>query len=415
VLGVSAWMAAAATGKWDYSLDAGPPIDALVHLRLHDFLAARPDMGPLSLLLRAPFVALAHVFGSGANNHPPEDYRYWLDDYRWGVFPCAALAGFFGIWLAREVAARGRGLLACSAIVVIATINPVTLRAIHFGHPEEMLGAALLAGAMLAAILRRPWLAAGLLALAVVNKQWALIGATAVLVALYASVGWERFKSAVLLLAGITVAVVVPLLIVDAGSLWKLTKEMADLRNTYTFPADIWYGFAPDLSAEVAANSLGGLRAMPDWLGAIARPLIVTMGIVVPLLLARRVREDVVQRAFPMLALVMLLRCALDPADNGYYHVPFLLALLGADAFSGRFYATALALVFLQFPTTVQPTPEDLNRFYIAWAMPFAIYLAGRAYGLDWVALIRSRGARGRAAAPQAHLSSSGASTPPAR
>jgi hypothetical protein len=415
VAGVSAWMAMAATGKWDYSLDAGRPIDALVHLRLHDFLALRPDMGPLSLLLRAPFVALAHLFGSSANNYSPEDYRYWLDDYRWGVFPCAVLAGLFGIWLAREVAARGRGLLACTAIVVIATINPVTLRAIHFGHPEEMLGAALLAGAMLAAILRRAWLAACLLALAIVNKQWAVIGAPAVLVALYASVGWERLKSAALVLAGVMLALIVPVLIVDAGGVYDLTKRMADLRGTYVFPADIWYAISPDLTAERAANSLGGLRDMPDWLGLIARPLIVAMGVVIPLALARRIREDVVGRAFPLLALVMLLRCALDPADNGYYHVPFLLALLGADALSGRFYATALALVFLQIPTTLQPTPEDLNRFYISWAMPFAIYLAGRAYGLDWVALVRSRGARGRAAAPQAHLSSSGASTPPAR
>jgi hypothetical protein len=280
-------------------------------------------------------------------------------------------------------------------------INPVSLRAVHFGHPEEIFGAALLAGAMLAAVLRRPWLASALLALAVVNKQWAVIGAPAVLVAIYAAVGWERMKTAALVLAGIVLALVVPLLIVDGGGVVDMTKRMADLRGTYTFPADIWYGIAPDLSAERAANSLGGLRGIPDWLGLLARPAIVTMGVLVPLAFLRRVREDVTQRAFPLLALVMLLRCALDPADNGYYHVPFLLALLGADALAGRFYATAAAMVLLQVPTSFQPSPDDLNRFYVAWALPFAVYLGGRAYGLDWVALVRSRVARGPAAAPQ--------------
>jgi hypothetical protein len=113
---------------------------------------------------------------------------------------------------------------------------------------------------------------------------------------------------------------------------------------------------------------------------------------------ARKVAADLRNRALPLLALVMLLRCALDPLDNGYYHVPFFLALLAADGLSGRFYATAVACVFLQFPTTVQPSAGALNAFYISWAIPFAIYLAGRTYGLDWAALLRSRVARGPAA-----------------
>jgi hypothetical protein len=117
----------------------------------------------------------------------------------------------------------------------------------------------------------------------------------------------------------------------------------------------------------------------------------VTMGVVLPLVFARNVAADLRNRALPLLALVMLLRCALDPLDNGYYHLPFFLALLAADGLSGRFYATAAAFVFLQFPTTVQPSPEVLSAFYIGWALPFAIYLAGRAWGIDWAALFSSR------------------------
>jgi hypothetical protein len=202
-----------------------------------------------------------------------------------------------------------------------------------------------------------------------------------------------------LALVGVGALLTVPLLIVDAGSLVKVFRGMADLRGSYVFPGDIWYPFAPDLSAQRAAHSMIGLKQMPDWLGLIARPLIVTMGLALPLLFARRVAADPQGRGLALLALVMLLRCALDPADNGYYHVPFFLALLAADGLSGgRFYATAAAFVVLQLPTTVQPSSEDLNAFYISWSIPFAIYLAGRAYGLDWIALLRTRVARGRAA-----------------
>lgn len=404
VIAASAWIAHRSNTQWDYTIDAGPPIDALAHLRLHEFLAARPDMGPLSLVLRAPFAALGQLLGSGGKAN------LYLDDYRFGVFPCLLACGIFGLALARFIEQRGRGPLVCGAVVVLATVNPVALRAIHFGHAEEALGAALLAGAMLSAVARRPWLATTLVALAVVNKQWGVIGLPAVLVVLIASVGWERVRRPILGLVAIMAALLVPLLIVDAGSLVDLTKKMADLRHTYVWPASIWHGIAPDLPPDLAAQSQPGLHAIPDWLGLIARPLIVAIGIGVPLAFARRVRQDVLHRAFPLLALVMLLRCALDPADNGYYHLPFFLAVLGADAIAGRFYATAIACVVLQAPTTLQFSPEGLAFFYAVWAPAFVVYLAGRSYGVDWAELVRSRGARGQTAArPATHSTSSAA------
>jgi hypothetical protein len=382
VVAASGWIAHRSNTRWDYPVDAGPPIDALAHLRLHEFLAARPDMGPLSLVLRAPFAALGQLVGSGGKAN------YYLDDYRFGAFACLVAAGAFGIFLARFAESRGRGLLACAVVIVLSVVNPVSLRAIHFGHPEEVLGAALLAGAMLAAVARRPWVAATLAALAVMNKQWGLIGLPAVIVVLYVTVGREQLRRPALVLVGIVAALLVPLLAVDAGSLVDLTRRMADLRGTYVFPANIWYSFAPELSPVKAATSPIGPHDMPDWLGLVARPLIVTMGIVVPLALAHRIRQDVLGRALPMLALVMLLRCALDPADNGYYHVPFLMAVLAADAINGRFYATAIACALLQAPTTFHPSPEGLALFYALWAPAFAVYLGGRAYGLDWAAQV---------------------------
>jgi hypothetical protein len=382
VIAASTWIAHRSNTLWDYPLDAGPPIDDLAHLRLHEFLSARPDMGPLSLLLRAPLAALGQLVGSGGEAH-----RY-LDDYRFGAWACLVAAGLFGIALARFIAGRGGGLAACTAVVVLSVVNPVSLRAIHFGHPEEVLGAALLAGAMLAAVARRPWLACVLLAMAVLNKQWGVVGVPAVALVLVHTTGWERLRRPVLGFAALLVVLIAPLLLADAGSLVDLTKRMADIRGTHMLPAELWYS--------IGGPASNGLKEMPDWVGVVARPLIVTMGVVVPLGLARHVRVDPLRRAFTLLALVMLLRCALDPLDNGYYHVPFLVALLAADAIEGRFWATGVACVLLQAPTTVHMTAQDLALFYALWAPAFAVYLGGRVYGLDWIVWLRTRGADGR-------------------
>jgi hypothetical protein len=210
-----------------------------------------------------------------------------------------------------------------------------------------------------------------------------LIGLPAVVVVMWASVGWQRLRTPALIIVGIGVLLAVPVLVADYHGAVDMTRRMADMRGTYTFPADIWYSIAPDLSPERAAHSLNGLRAIPDWLGLIARPLIILMGIVVPLAFAKRVRADVLHRAFPLLALVMLLRCALDPADNGYYHVPFLLALIAADAINGRYWATVIAMALLQAPTTFHMSAQTLASFYVIWAPAFAVYLGFRTYGYE--------------------------------
>ena len=42
------------TATYDYSDDAGPPIDALIHGRIHEFLTAHAVMGPLSMIVLLP-------------------------------------------------------------------------------------------------------------------------------------------------------------------------------------------------------------------------------------------------------------------------------------------------------------------------------------------------------------------------
>jgi hypothetical protein len=402
-LAASVWIAHASNTLWDYQHDGGPPIDALVNGRFHEFLAARPVMGPLSLVYRAPFAALGQLIGHGG------PANLYLDDYRYGVFACLIAAFVFGVALGHFLEGLGRSQLACAFVALVSVVNPVTLRAVHFGHPEEVLGAAFLTASMLAAVLRRPWLSLTLLACAVLNKQWGLIGAPAVVLTLGIRVGWARLRTPALVMLGLAVALLVPLLVVDANSFWRATKELADLRGTFVFPASIWYGFAPDLPPLKAIHSKVGLHDIPTWLGLVARPLIIAMGIAVPLAFMRRLRQDVLSRAFPLLALVMLLRCALDPEDNSWYHAPFLLALVAADGIAGRFYATAFALFVLAAPNVFNFTPEQLGFFYACWTPAFAVYLGGRAYGLDWGEWLRTRVARAPGAAQAEHPTSSAA------
>lgn len=395
VVVTSAWVAARAGTLWDYPVDAGPVIDALAHLHLHALPVNRiPLMGPLSILLRAPFAALGQAAGGGGSEHA------YLSDYRFGVFPCMISAGIFGMVLAHIAERDGRGLAVRGAIVVVAILNPVSLRAIHFGHPEEVLGAVLLAGSAVAAVMHRPTLSVTLLGLAVLNKQWAILGVPAVVVILLRTSSWAELRRPVLAMVALALILIAPLVAINGSAIARATRSLADLRNGYVFPASVWYPFGTELGPSQFVQISRGLRGMPDWLGLTARPLIVAVAVAVPLALHRRVGEDVLKRGLPLLALVMLLRCALDPADNGYYHVPFLLALLAADALTGRLYATLAACVLLQAPTTFHPSASALHIFYVAWALPFAVYLAARTSGVDWMAAIRTRAARGPAAAP---------------
>jgi steroid 5-alpha reductase family enzyme len=83
--------------------------------------------------------------------------------------------------------------------------------------------------------------------------------------------------------------------------------------------------------------------------------------------------------------------------------VPFFMALVAADALSGTLTASLVATALLWLTPKVGTSADILNAFYLAWALPFAVYLAGRAYGTSWEDVrgaFRSRAARGRAAAP---------------
>ena len=163
-------------------------------------------------------------------------------------------------------------------------------------------------------------------------------------------------------------------------------------------PADVWWPFThaggPNSNLDIGHN------VMPHWVGLIARPLLVAVCVTLPLVFARRVRQDLLGRVLPLLALVLLVRCMLDPLDNSYYHVPFLFALVAADAMSGTFAATLVATTALYLTPHLGLSPDGLWTYYMAWTVPFAAYLA-----------LRTRDARGPGAAPSSRSSEGDART----
>ena len=342
----------------DYELSALGPVRALLGGHWSAFAAAAPPEGP-SLLLRAPFALLAHALGGGD-----------LAVYRALAVPCLLAGAGLGVvlWAGRVRAfpsARWPWL-----VVVLAAANPVTLRALDMGHPEELLGAALCTGAVLAALADRPWLAAVLLGLALADKAWAVLAVGPVLLAL------PRRRAAALGLAvALGALAVAPFLLAAGGS-------GAVGGATHTFgvfqPWQVWWFLGEHGAAVTGFFGIPhpGYRTAPGWIGPLTHPLIA--GLVVPASVVWWRRRGLADRSGDVLALLaalLLARCVLDPADNVYYHLPFLLALLAWEARASArppvATLAATAAVWASFEWLPQVlAPDAQAAAYLLWALP---------------------------------------------
>src|SRR5829696_4700642 len=156
----------------DYDAEAAPAYAALVKGDVSLFLGLSPSYGG-SLIMRAPFAVLPELWGGGE-----------LAVFRLAALPCLLAGVALGIVLVAEGLARDLGRGALAGLLFCCAVNPLTWRALELGHPEELLGAVLCAGAVLAGCARRPALAGTLLGLAIANKAWGLLAVGPVLLAL---------------------------------------------------------------------------------------------------------------------------------------------------------------------------------------------------------------------------------------
>ena len=291
--------------------------------------------------------------------------------------------------------ALGRPAAAIGLVTIVALLNTGVFRAIHWGHPEELLAGALCVGAVLAA-LRDRWLAAALLlGLAVATKQWAVIATVPVVLAA------SRRRIPLTLLAGaIAAAFTLPMILFAPDSFVTVHKD-AVVASGGVGPANVWFPFSSPREHVASGLGQGFLYEVPGWLGSLTHPLIVLIAIPLGALYHRRRHALARADTLGLLALILLLRCLLDPWNIDYYHAPFLLALLAWEALgrSGwpRLTVLAGALLALTFPATIttmsamSAEPLRYCATYLVWALA-----AGRMAGAVAVRARARRRAGGR-------------------
>lgn len=350
-----ALIAVRAQGLGDYPRDGGPAITAGAHGDFGGFFAHQAAMGPLSLYLRVPFAAIGVGLGDGS-----------LGVYRWASLPLLLVLGLVALWLARFAAGRGTGRVGQVLIVAVALLNPLVNDALYWGHPEEILTAALAIGALIAGLEDRP-LAAGLLAgLAIASKQWALI----VLIPVVLILGRQRVRTGVIA-CGLAALASVPMVIGNFASFLHVFRYISSPQPIVT--VFTWlYPFSS--TGPVRISDINGAR--PSFIAhqilpietSLSHPLIVLIGLGLPLIVWWRARGRPEPREVLIAcALALLLRCVLDPGSAAYYHLPLLLTLVTLDAWDGRaipvtgLCATALVFIVLdRFPQYFAPGTTNL-------------------------------------------------------
>lgn len=364
---VSAVLALASPIGADYAVAgpdaAGPAVDALVRGDLSAYAAHQPAQGPVSILLRAPFAALA----------PAGDQ---LARYRLGVFPCVLALALAALAVGAAMQRRGKRPWEAWAVAALLLLAPVMRAALTWGHPEELLATALVLGSALATGSGAVVAGGAAAGLAVATKSWALIGL--VPLALLAGRRAWRWVAA----AAVTCALLVgPLVAANPGAFGRAGRTASEAPLVH--PADVWWMAS---QRHVTISDGPQVRrvhapAQPTLVRNGVRPALVAITALLALLVARR-RRPTLDSALIVLALVMLLRCVLDPGDNGYYHVPFTATVIAWGALFGRrplLIAAAAVAATATVPGPLGPHRDLVNLLYLAWALPVTALLAWQA------------------------------------
>ena len=318
-------------------------------------MSAPVQMGPLSVLLRAPVAALVG----------PDSI--WA--YRLGALVCLLALVALAALIAPRVSA-GTGLLAALLLI----LRPGTVDALHLGHPEEPLGAALCVTALLLA--RDHPIGSGIvLGAALATKQWALIAIAPVLIAAAPA---QRVRLAAVA-AGVAALVIVPVAAADPHAFISALDHPAfGLSAMRT--GNLWGFTAITETVPLGHGESTVVYLVPDWLQHIAHPLVaaLTLGLGAAALRGRRNVDPLA-----LFALLMLVRCALDPWNHAYYHTPFIVALIVWEVVEARrtpwLGALSAAWIGLVFHCSL-PLSDVL---YAVWALPMIGWLSLRAMRLE--------------------------------
>lgn len=365
-LGALAWIGLQDFSFNDYDNEARAAMTALVHGHFQQFVQMAPAYGG-SLLERSPFAFAAALWGGGE-----------AAVYRMLALPCLLALGAFAVWLAARMRRDGQGLAPALLALVLCTASPLVLLALEIGHPDEFLGGVLCVVAVLLAARGRGFWAGVTLGLAIANKEWAVLALGPVLMAL------PRRRVLCASIAGaVVLALFAPLTLLAPASSSGMASGLhaaATSAGQIFQPWQLWWflGHATE----------HGRRLAPDWVTSIGHPLIVALGLPLTLLAWRRpTREHSWRRGQALLLLTLLLleRCMLDPWDNVYYPLPFILALLTWETLERRrppllALAATLAVWLGHRWLESISSPDVLAAAFAAWSLPLAAWLALRLY-----------------------------------
>ncbi len=384
-----AWLGLYGFAWSDYDTEARPAFEALVNGHVQEFLRLAPAYGG-TFVERAPFALVPGLWGGGP-----------LAVYRIVALPCLLACAALAVWLTARMRAEGRSTLARALTVAVCVANPLTLRALEVGHPEELLGACLCVAAVLLAAAsstgRDSSIWAGvILGLAIANKEWALLAAGPVLLALPPGRRLRCIASA----GVVASAVLAPLVLVGSGGFVAGTRAVATAPGAIFQPWQVWwfFGHHGPLVHGLFDAPKPGYRTAVAWAGTISHPLILLTGLAVTVALwlrRRRPRSAAIpglsgrpgtwalsQRdALLALALILLLRCVLDTWDAVYYPIPFVFALLAWEVCGPvdrppllALSSSVLAWISFQW-LPVHVSADTQAAFFLAWTLPLAAVL----------------------------------------
>jgi hypothetical protein len=378
------WLGLYGFGWNDYETEARPAFEALAHGHVLSFLRLAPAYGG-SLVERAPFALVPGLWGGGE-----------LAVYRMVAVPCLLAAAAFGVWLVAHMRSRGQSTLSRAVALGLCVANPLTLRALELGHPEELLGACLCVAAVLLAGRDRPVWAGLLLGLAIANKEWALLAIGPVLLALPA-----KRRLPCLAAAGATAtAVLAPLMLSGSGHFVAGAGATVSTSSTIFQPMQVfWFlGHHSPQARHLLGLAKHDFRLAPAWIGPISHPLVIAVALPLTGLLWRKDRRKTVPsldghrqpgggwpaNALLLLALLLLLRCMLDTWDNVYYPLPFVVALLvwetGAHRRPPVLALSSTVLVWFNVWLSQHASADAQAAFFLAWSLPLAAGLSLRLF-----------------------------------
>jgi Glycosyltransferase family 87 len=389
-----AWLGLYGFAWNDYEVEAQPSFEALVHGHLLLFLRDAPVYGG-SLVERAPFALLPSLWGGGE-----------LALYRMVALPCLLAAAALAVWLVAEMRAQGRSRLARAIALGVCVANPLTLRALELGHPEDLFGGVLCVAAVLLALRGRPLWAGLVLGAAIANKEWALLAVGPVLLALPA-----RRALCLAVAAAVTGVVLAPLALVGSGAFLASARGTAAPTSAIFQPWQVWWFLGHHgLAVHGLFGALKpGFRTAPGWVGRVSHPLIVVLSLPLAGLFWWRRRDEAppATDALGLLALLLLLRCMLDTWDVSYYPLPFLFALLAWETVGAPLASTPLnrrlpllaasctALAWLSFQwLPAHAGPDAQSALFLAWTLPLAAALGVRLYAPRRVERLLERAGR---------------------